>query len=132
MSQENVEVVAAMWAAFARQETDVAFSALDAEIEWQMAEDEPDAVTHHGRVQVMSMLRGWEAAFDDFSGTPQEFIDAAEQVIVPLVFVGTPRGGNAQVTFEETQVYTIVDGVIVTVREYRTKAQALKAVGLTE
>jgi hypothetical protein len=49
MSQESVEVVAAMWAAFARQETDVAFSALDAEIEWQMAEDEPDAVTHHGR-----------------------------------------------------------------------------------
>jgi ketosteroid isomerase-like protein len=78
------------------------------------------------------MFDEWRRSFENFSGTPQEFIDAGDDVIVPLIFAGTPRGGGAQVTFDETQVYTVQGESIVKVREFRTKAQALEAVGLSE
>jgi ketosteroid isomerase-like protein len=71
-------------------------------------------------------------SFEDLSWAPQEFIDAGDDVIVPLVFAGTPRGGGAQVTFGETQVYTVREGSVVKVRDFRTKVRALEAVGLSE
>jgi ketosteroid isomerase-like protein len=110
----------------------LALSAMDETIEWHMAEDEPDARTLHGQAEVRAMLEGWKGSFEEFSGTPEEFIDAGEHVIVPILFVGSPRGSDAQVSIEETQVYTVRARAVIKVREYRTKTQALEAVGLAE
>jgi ketosteroid isomerase-like protein len=132
MSEENVEIVQRLLAATADSENEVALSLMHADIEWQTADDEPDAGTLHGHAQVVAMFDEWRRSFENFSGTPQEFIDAGDDVIVPLIFAGTPRGGGAQVTFDETQVYTVQGESIVKVREFRTKAQALEAVGLSE
>ena len=43
---------------------------------------------------------------------------------------GRPHGSERTVEVPETQVYTVHDGKIVEVREYRTKSEALQAVGL--
>jgi ketosteroid isomerase-like protein len=96
-----------------------------------MAEDEPDARVLRGQRAVMEMLDGWVASFAEFSADPQEFIDAGEHVLVPIRFVARPHGADASVTIEETQVFTVQDGVIPRVREYRTKAEALEALGLS-
>src|SRR5256885_14707935 len=105
---------------------------LHVDIEWQTADDEPDAGTLRGHAEVIAMLGEWRRSFDNFSGTPQEFIDAGDDVIVRLKFAGTPRGGGAEVTFDETQVHTVQGGSIVKAREFRTKVQALAALGLAE
>jgi ketosteroid isomerase-like protein len=132
MSQENVEIVRAAFEAWSRGEVDQALSAMDDTIEWEMAEDEPDARTLRGVAEVRTMLQGWIESFEDFSATPQEFIDDGDHVVVPIVFVARPRGGDSPVTIEETQVFTVEAGTIGRVREYRTKTQALEAVGLSE
>ena len=129
MSGENVEVVRRSWAAMDRGDLAEALSYLDEAIEWEPAEDEPDARIARGVAEVASLLAEWYGSFEDFSGAPEDFIDAGGHVVVPIVFTGRPHGSDAVVTVEETQVYTVRDGRIVRVREYRTKAEALAALG---
>src|SRR5438270_4668111 len=109
MSEQNMQMVRRLLAASADRDIGGALSMMHANIEWQLADDEPDDRTLHGHAEVMRRVGGWTQTFEDFSWTPQEFIDAGDDVIVPLVFAGTPRGGAAQVTFGETQVYTVQD-----------------------
>jgi hypothetical protein len=75
--------------------------------------------------RAQEVLGGWVATFETFTSEPQEFIDAGDHVVVPLV-VARPRESAATVTIEETQVFS--DGAIVAVREFRTIEQALDAV----
>jgi ketosteroid isomerase-like protein len=130
MSHENVEIVRRVFEAWSRGELDLALSAMAETIEWQVAEDEPDVRTLHGRAEIRAMVEGWAGSFEEFSGTPQGFIDAGEHVIIPIVFTGSVRGSDARVSVEETQVYTVQAGTVTKVREYRTKSEALEAVGL--
>jgi uncharacterized protein len=131
VSRENVDLVRSVFEAWGAGDVSRAMSLLDADIEWQMAQDEPDARTLRGRAEVRDMLGGWAQSFEEFSSTPRDFIDAGEHVIVPITFEGRPRGGDSSVTIEETQVYTVQGGAVVRVHEYRTEAEALKAVGLS-
>jgi ketosteroid isomerase-like protein len=61
-----------------------------------------------------------------------EFIDAGDRVVMPMTARGRPHGSAQTVEVAETQVYTVRNGKIVEVREYRTKAGALKVVGLSQ
>jgi ketosteroid isomerase-like protein len=107
-------------------------SGWDAGIEWQMADDEPDARTLRGQQEVLNMLSGWVESFAELWANPQDFIDAGEHVAVPISFIARPHGADASVAIEETQVFTIKGGVVVKVREYRTLAEALNALGVNQ
>ena len=130
MSAENVEIVRATQEAWSRGDAEEAVAYLDDAIEWEMAEDEPDARTLRGIPDVLAMIGGWIRSFDDFSVEVLERIDAGDDVVVPVTVTGRPRGSAGVVTIPETQVFTVRDGRIVRVREYRTKAEALAALGL--
>jgi ketosteroid isomerase-like protein len=131
MSQANVDLVRSTFEAWRDGDVKRVRSAFDSEIEWQMAEDEPDARTLRGQTEVLDMLGGWVESFAEFLTTPQDFIDAGEHVVVPITFVARPHGADAPVTIEETQVYTVEGGAVVRVREYRTKVEALQTVGVS-
>lgn len=130
MSRENLEVVRRVFEAWNNSGVDGALSAFDPSVEWTTPDDDPDAGTYRGFEAVAAFLQGWEDSFEDFSGEAQEFIEAGDRVVVPLIVSGRPRGSNHVVTVPETQVFTVRDGRIVEVREYRTKAEALESVGL--
>ena len=132
MSAENVEIVRNMWDSWGRGDAEAALSDFDEAIEWEPAADEPDARTARGLDGVMKLVGSWNATFEDFTGEPQEFIDAGDLVVVPLHFTGRMRGTQSEVSLDETHVYTLRDGRIVHIREYRTKAEALAAFGLDE
>jgi uncharacterized protein len=132
MSAENVEVVRGSWEAWSRGDPSAALSYLDEQIVWEPAEDEPDSHTARGVSEVVELIGRWAASFEDFSGEPLEFIDAGDDVVVPMLFTGRPHGSEQAVTLPETQVFTLRDGKIVRVREFRTNEQALAALGLDE
>ena len=46
--------------------------------------------------------------------------------------VARPHGADAPVKIEETHIYTVDNGVVVRVREFRTKTEALAVLGLSE
>jgi ketosteroid isomerase-like protein len=132
MSNENVEIVRRSFEAFARGDFEEAFAEHDESTEWRTAEDEPDRQTYRGisglRTFVDSLLDHWEDRFADvmeFEG----FIDRGDWVIAPWTARLRGRASGATVEVRETYAARVLGGKIVRVEEYRTKEQALEAVG---
>jgi ketosteroid isomerase-like protein len=132
VAEANVEIVRRVFEAWRRNDPDAAFALMDEEIEWQPAQDEPETATLHGKAGVEGLLLQWANTFDDFRAEPIEFIDADDCVVVPLRIMGRMQGSGAEVTIEETHVFWIRDGKVVQVREFRTKAEGLRAAGLPD
>jgi ketosteroid isomerase-like protein len=131
MSRENMEVVQSAIAAF-EQGLDAALPFYDPEVIWEEAEDEPDGETYQGHDGLRALLRKWLVPFDDLRIEPEEFIEAGEAVVMPYRFRGRERSSGRDITGPETWVFWLRDGRIREVREYRHKAEALEAVGLSE
>jgi ketosteroid isomerase-like protein len=134
MSQENVEVVQTGFEAWSLRGWDGLVDFLDPDIEWTLRPDFPDAGVFRGLVEVRGLLRRFEEAFDDMVVEPLEFIDAGEQVVVPLNWWGRGKGSGVEVAERqgETWVFVVRAGKVAVVTEYRQKAEALEAVGLRE
>jgi ketosteroid isomerase-like protein len=63
---------------------------------------------------------------------PQEFIDLGHAVVVVAKVVAVGRGSDVRTEMDETDVYWFRDGMIVRLRGFATKEEALEAVGLSE
>ena len=126
MSQANVEIVRA---AYETGEPD--FDFLHPDVKWHTRADLPDSTTYHGHDGVTKLASEWFELFDDLRFDPEEFIDAGGDVVIAVLRLrGRIRGSGKEVNMPETHVWTMLDGRGVDCREYPTKAEALKAVGL--
>jgi ketosteroid isomerase-like protein len=132
MSQENVELVRAAAEAFNRGDLEAWLADADPDIEWHVLPDAPDPGPHQGRQVVLERARMWQATLANFRLEVEEYIDAGAYVIMPGRLRGRPAGTDVEVVLDEVYVSKIRDGKIVELREYRTRAEALEAVGLRE
>ena len=134
MSQENVEVVRAAFAAFASGGADALAEYFAEDIHYRVIEGAPGV---HGplleRGAVRAYLQNWSEVFDDLKAEPVEVIDAkGDQVVVVFRW-----GGRATLSGKEGYrvsaiVFTVRDGKIARAHEYSSPAEALKAAGLSE
>ena len=132
MSQENVELARRGYEAFARRDLDAVFELFDPEIEAHDPPEMPDAAVHRGHDAVR---RDWQQTyelFEDFTIESTETIDAGDEVFAGIVQRGRPHGSRAVVEERSWQVVTFCDGVATRVEAFLERAQALKAVGLSE
>ena len=133
MSRQNVEIAKRAVDAFNRGDMDELFALLNPTVQWTTADDEPDPQTYVGhegvRQLIASLLDIWEQGF---TMKAHEFIDLGDVVVVPFTIPVQARGSGVALNAEETHVFTMHHGKIVRVREYRTRDDALKAVGLKE
>src|SRR5262245_2344009 len=129
MSQENVEVVRRAIEAFNRREIQLDW--LDPGVEWIEDPRFPGAETLHGPAGVERSLRKWWDAWE-VQARPQDCTCVGDQVVV--VGHGHFRGGGSDVpvTAEFAGVYDLRDGKIVRFEVLPSRAEALKAVGLSE
>jgi ketosteroid isomerase-like protein len=133
MSQENVETIQRLVAAWIADDLDAYLAELDAEIEWYPSIEpglEGKATVFRGHDDVR---RAWDDVVDETWYSPEEVIEAGDQVVVVLRWGG--RGKGSGVGFEErgeTWVFSVHDGKIMRVREYASKKEALEAAGLSE
>jgi ketosteroid isomerase-like protein len=134
MSQENVEIVRNLAAAFNRGDLDAWSEGLADDIDHRAVEG---ALDDHGPILGKEALRAymqdWLDMFDDFRAEPVELIDAGEDRVIAV----TRISGRAKLSGVETDLtyaalYTIRDGKVARGREYWTKDQALEAAGLRE
>jgi ketosteroid isomerase-like protein len=86
---------------------------------------------HRGHEGVRAFLAELAEAAE-FGAQATEFIDTADWVVVCLRLHGRGKASGAE--FEEREVHAsrLRDGKVVETHEYRTKEQALQAVGLRE
>jgi ketosteroid isomerase-like protein len=141
MSQENVEVVRAMWESFKGVDAttidwDEAIGELtgpispDIELRWSTTT--PETRVYRGRDGLAEAFRDWVDAFGEYRMEPLDYIDAGDRVVVPMRHWGVGATSKAPVEIEVTHVYEFRNGQIARVDEYDTLEEALEAAGLSE
>jgi ketosteroid isomerase-like protein len=135
MSQENVEIARAAFEAWNAGELQDVLSHFHPELVYHPRADEPDPSPHVGRDAYERLVYGFVDSFSEVTFEVLELIDAGDHVIASTVLHAVLRGqGSASAGVSETYVfvYKLRDGLVVEVWEYRTKEEALEAVGLSE
>jgi ketosteroid isomerase-like protein len=132
MSEENVGIVRRFIAAFNRGGVEAALPFLDREIEWNTTGIFVEPGTYRGHEGVVRYLGDVAAEFEDVYTEPEELIDAGARVVVPVRVSGRGRQSGAAVDLRLTMVVALRDGLIVHIRNYPEKDEALEAAGLSE
>jgi len=129
MSQENVEVMRAGFAAWNAGDMETLRDSLDPNVVQRNPEGWPEPGPLVGREAVM---RNWEQARELFQSDAVEptsdLIDAGDRVLARMIWRGAGRGPEAHV--EWTIVYTLREGKISLIEFFWDHAEALEAVGL--
>jgi ketosteroid isomerase-like protein len=136
VSQENVEIARAAFEAWNAGELADALSRFHPEIVYHPRADEPDPSPHVGRDAYERLAYGFVDSFSEVTLEVLELIDAGDHVIASTVLHAVLHGqgsaSGAGVSDTYVFVYKLRDGLIVEGWEYRTKQEALEAVGLSE
>lgn len=130
MSRENVEIVRSVFGAFERGEID--------EILACMADDlvthrvEPDDAVYHGKEGFFQATADWLEAFEEWSLTPEQFLDAGESVVVRVH--QTARGEKSGVAVESHLwfVFEMRGRKVARLGFHLRETEALEAVRLRE
>jgi ketosteroid isomerase-like protein len=129
MSQENVEIVQAMYDAYLRGDGGAARDACHPEIEWD-GRHLPGGRVYHGHAGVREFFRIWQSSWDHFSVRPEKFFDAGDQVVV--ITRESARRSGLEITEQHGEIYTLANGKIVHWRGFADPTEALEAAGLSE
>ena len=92
----------------------------------------PESGEYHGYAGLREFTSSQAEAFEQMSVQPAEFVDAGDQIVVPVRFGGTARHTGIETTFSVAHVWTILDGKVSRLDMYQSREDALKAVGLSE
>jgi ketosteroid isomerase-like protein len=136
MAQENVEIVRAAFAAWNAHRYQAVFALFHPELVYHPRADEPDPSPHVGRDAYERLIYGFVDSFSEATTEVLELIDAGDHVIASTVLhvvlheQGSASGARVSDTY--VFVYKLRDGLVVEGWEYRTKQEALEAVGLSE
>jgi uncharacterized protein len=131
MSQENVEVVRAGFAAWNAGDMDALRELFDHDVIMRALEGWPEPGPWVGREAVMRQWEQNRQTWDADTSEPiSEFIDAADRVVVRAIWHGAGRGPQANMEF--THVYTLRNGRIVFVEYFWDHGEALETLGLSE
>ena len=127
MSEENVEVIRRIYAAWDREESAREFISEDVEYVNPGYAVEPG--TRHGR-KSFSVVRD---TYGDFALEVERFIDAGEEDVVVLAqYTGSGRSSGVPVAGEHGYVWTVRDGLAVRFRWFQSHREALQAASLPD
>jgi ketosteroid isomerase-like protein len=133
MSQENVEAVRILFAAFADRDFEAATSVLDPGVEIRPAIDGgPEGVVYYGPDGMRQFWTDVDAAWAEFRITPEEFRELDGEIIVlGRAFARGPGSGIA-LDAAVAWIAELRGGRIVRFRSFSSQQEALEAAGLQE
>ena len=126
MSQDNVNVVRGMYAAFATGDVPTIIAALDPSVEWWEAENfiYDDGNPYIGPDAVLTgVFMRIGAEWEGFAVSPTEVLDAGETVIGHGYYSGTYRKNGKQARAQFAHFFTFRDGRVVKFQQYTDTAQ---------
>jgi ketosteroid isomerase-like protein len=132
MSQENVEIVRSIYEAANRRDWDAAWRNQAADVEYTTPPRGPSAGTYRGREEIQGFWEEMLTAFDAASAEPEEFFERGDQVAVVVKRRMRPKGSSAEIESRTGSLWTIRDGMVVSMRIFAKPEEALDAVGLEE
>src|SRR6202011_2434301 len=118
MSQQNVEVVRRLVAAFQRAEPDQALGYLDPNVEFD-ARTRPDGKVWHGPEGVRRALADWMDEWDAYEMEVERYVDAgADKVLLLWRERGRGRASGMPLEQEGAVVVTLRDGRVSHMRPF--------------
>ena len=134
MSQENVEIVRRMNAAFNRRDRDALFAYYHPDVELRDLQHAPDAPERLiGIDAIRAYWAQWDDAFDDFTAEIEEYLEAGKYVLIATRWRGKGKDSGLEIDLHTVDVVEFADGKIVRVTiGYADRDEALRAVGLEE
>jgi ketosteroid isomerase-like protein len=139
MSQENVEIVKALFAG-GEMDKEAVLAALpeliaqgcDPEIEWYEDPQRADARVYRGHSGVRESFERWFEQWDEYGMEAERFVDCGDDVLVVAHERGRGAISGAEVSARIFIVITFRNGKVLRYREFYDEAAALEAVGLRE
>lgn len=125
MSQENVEIVRSIYAAWSRNES--AEDLIDPELEYVNPSYAVESGIRHDR----NALRAVREVYPDFRVEPERFVDAGDDVVVIGVARGTSSSG-LESQWRQGYIWTVRDGRAIRFRWFNDPNEALDAMGLAD
>ncbi len=139
MSQENVEIVERIVAAFQEgmEKGDpgavLDTGALASDFEWVPDPELAGFTPSRGREGFVEFMRTWTEDFESWSLQLERLIDAHEDRVVALALqTALGKGSGVPVELHFGQVYEFENGQVVRIRTFTDPAKALEAAGLSE
>src|SRR5262245_58331347 len=142
MSEENVEIARQSYADFnavwSGPNPRGAIRAwlehfVDPAIEWELEPTAPGARRiYHG---IDGVMEWWDQILDVFEyvrQVPERFIDSDDQVVVFVRTAAGARTTGLELNDERAHLITYRDGKVVRLQQFRERAEALEAAGLSE
>jgi len=133
MSEENVEVLKALYDAGNRGDREAFLASLDPAAEWHVTGVVLDQQrVYRGREAIWEYISTFAEEFAEFRVDAEDFFDAGDRVVVVARLVGRGRASGATVDLRFASVVTFRNGRILRGENYADTKQALEAAGLQE
>ena len=131
MSEENVEIVRRMWAAFLAGDTQTALSFFDPDVEWD-GTNLPDGRIGTGHEAILDHIARWAAVWDDWSLEIERVVEAGSDQVI--LFMRERGRSDRGLTMDErhSELYKLRGGMIVRRQGFSEPDQAFDAAGLSE
>jgi uncharacterized protein len=130
MSQENVDLVRAMFDAYLRHDDRALLAFADPAVEVEPSWDAVEMSRMQGHDAFIEFWYHWESQWDDYFIEPREFHGAGDAVVVVIYERGRGRRSGAVVEDLFAHVWTVREGKVIRGRVFPTRAEALAAAGI--
>jgi ketosteroid isomerase-like protein len=128
VSEANVEVVRRLFDAYNRGDYVAAAECLAPDVVYEVGQELPA----QGRDAVRAMWERWDSTWEQMETVPEELVDARDHVIATVYYAARGRGSGIEYEERLFDVYTFGDGGIVRKQEFRKRAEAAAAAGLSD
>jgi len=133
MSQENVEIVKAVFEALNGGDREKAIGLAHPEIVLDATRSVFNPKTYVGRDGLRQWLADTDDVWEGMHTEQNEFIDAGDRVVVVGRLVGKGKGSGVEIGQPNATILTIRDGLVIRSETgYTDRREALEAVGLSE
>jgi ketosteroid isomerase-like protein len=133
MSEENVEIVRRLLEAWEGGDLAGVLASLDQGLVTNRVHPAPDPQTYHGPEGLLQAGIDWFEGFDELVMTGEEYLETGgDQVIARVHQKAYGEQSGVPVEADFWFVWTLRNGKVTRLDMYMSKAQALKAAGLSE
>jgi ketosteroid isomerase-like protein len=132
MSQENVQTVRALYAAWQRDGFGVVPELMDPEIEWVNPAYAVEPGTRHGYDEFAAAARALLEIYRDYRVSAIEVYDVGDRVAVRARVATRSKGNDVPVDADRGYVFDLRDGKVMRFAWFNDPTEAIEAVGLRE
>jgi ketosteroid isomerase-like protein len=132
MSEENLQVVRAVFDAFSRGDEPAMLEPFDQSVVFTPLPNAPDVQSFHGHEGLLQGIAQTTEIWDDFSVELREMRDFDDHVLASLRWWGRGPSSGIQMEVDICALCTLRKGKIVRWQFFPSEQQALEAAGLSE